>query len=67
MPGQVAGEHADQHVGPHAVFEPVPDGPQVQVVGLDVPEVPFQAGQVLVGGDGASRVEGVVGDRVRMT
>ena len=58
VPGQVAGEHADQHVGPDAVFEPVPDGPQVQVVGLDVPEVPFEAGQVLVGGHSAGRRRG---------
>ena len=39
VPDQVAGEHADQHVGLDAVFEPVPDGPQLQVVGFDVPEV----------------------------
>src|SRR5512142_1961558 len=62
MPGQVAGEHADQHVGLDPVFEPVPDGPQVQVVGFDVPEVAFEAGQVLVGGDCAGGVQGVFGD-----
>ena len=42
VPGQVAGEHADQHVGPDPFFQPVPDGPQVQVVGFDVPEVPLK-------------------------
>jgi hypothetical protein len=45
-----------------AVLEPVPDGPQVQVFGLDVPEVPFQAREVLVGGYRAGRVEGAGGD-----
>jgi hypothetical protein len=29
-------------VGLDAFFEPVEDGPQVQVVGFDVPEVPFK-------------------------
>jgi hypothetical protein len=58
VPDQVAGEHADQHVGLHAVFEPVPDGAQDQVVGLDVPEVAFEFGQVLVGGDRAGGVSG---------
>ncbi len=41
VPGQVAGQHADQHVGPDAFFEVVADGPQVQVVGLDVAEIAF--------------------------
>ena len=41
VPGEVAGEHADQHVGFDAFFEPVPDGAQVQVVGLEVAEVPL--------------------------
>jgi hypothetical protein len=46
VPGQVAGEHADQHVGFDPVLQPVPDGPQVQVVGLEVPEVAFQVREV---------------------
>ena len=50
VPGQVAGEHADQHVGPDAFFQPVEDRPQVQVVGFDVPEVPLDVFEVLVGG-----------------
>jgi len=29
-------------VGPDAFFEAVEDRPQVQVVGFDVPEVPFK-------------------------
>jgi hypothetical protein len=45
-----------------AVLKPVPDGPQVQVLGLDVPEVPFKLRQVLAGGHGAGRVEGAGGD-----
>jgi hypothetical protein len=50
-------------VGPDAVLEPVEDGPQVQVLGLDVPEVAFEAGEVFVGGHRAGGVEGVRGDR----
>ncbi len=44
VPGDVAGEHADEHVGFDAFLEPVVDGPQVQVVGFDVPEVPLRPG-----------------------
>src|SRR5277367_194651 len=62
VPGQVAGEHADQHVGPDAFLEPVEDGPQVQVVGFDVPEVPFRVFEVLVGSDHGGRVEFGGGD-----
>ena len=40
VPAEVAGEHADQHVGPDAFLEPVEHRPQVQVAGFDVPEVP---------------------------
>jgi hypothetical protein len=42
VPGEVAGEHADQHVRPDAFFQPVEHWPQVQVVGFDVPEVPLK-------------------------
>ncbi len=62
VPGQVAGEHADQHVGPDAFLEPVPDGPQVQVIGFDVPEVPLDVFEVLVGGDHGGGVQFVSGD-----
>ncbi len=62
VPGEVAGEHADQHVRPDAFFEPVEDGPQVQVVGFDGPEVPFDVFEVLAGGDHGGRVELVRGD-----
>ena len=47
MPGEVAGEHADQHVGLDAFFQPVEHRPQVQVVGFDVAEVPFHVFEVL--------------------
>jgi hypothetical protein len=57
VPGQVAAEHADQHVGPDAFFQPVEDRPQLQVVGLDVSEVPFYVFEVLVGGDHAGGVQ----------
>ena len=49
-------------MGLDAVVEPVPDGPQVQVVSFDVPEVAFEVSQVLVGGDRAGGAEGVLGD-----
>ena len=50
MPDEVGGEHADQHVALDAFFEAVEDGPQVQVVGLDVAEVALGVFEVLVGG-----------------
>jgi len=40
-----------------AFLEPVEDGPQVQVVGFDVAEVPFHVFEVLVGGHHGGRVE----------
>ena len=57
VPGQVGGEHADQHVGFDALSEPVEDRAQVQVAGLDVAEVPLGVFEVLVRGDDAGRVE----------
>ena len=39
MPGEVGGEHADQHVAFDAVLEAVADRAQIEVVGFDVPEV----------------------------
>src|SRR5207253_10025766 len=62
VPGQVGGEHADQHVGLDAFFEPVEDRAQVQVVGFDVPEVPLDVFEVLVGGDHGGGAEFVCGD-----
>jgi hypothetical protein len=62
VPGQVAGEHADQHVGPDAFFEPVEDRAQVQVVGFDRPEVPLDVFEVLVGGHHGGCVEFGGGD-----
>jgi hypothetical protein len=54
---QVAGEHGDRHVGPNAFFQTAEDGPQVQLVGLDVPEVPLDVSEVLVGGDHGRAVQ----------
>ena len=51
VPGEVAGEHADQDVGADPVGEAVVDGPQVQVVGLGDAEVPSGVFEILVGGD----------------
>src|SRR5581483_3055317 len=63
VPGEVGGEHADQHVRADPVLEPVVDRPQVQVVGLHDPEVPFDVLEVLVGGDGAGGIECAGGQR----
>ena len=57
VPGQVAGQHADQHVGFDTFFQPVEDRPQVQVVGFDVPEVPLGVLEVLVGGHHGGAVQ----------
>src|SRR5215510_4300848 len=51
VPGEVAGEHADQHVAADPAGQVVVDGPQVQVVGLGDAEVAFDVLEVLVGGD----------------
>ena len=48
VPGEVGGEHADQHVAPDALFEAVEDGAQVEVVGFDVPEVAFKEKAVML-------------------
>ena len=39
------------------VLQPVVDGAQVQVAGLEGPEVALDAGEVLVGGDGGGGVQ----------
>src|SRR6185369_5003210 len=54
---QVAGQHADQHVGFDPLGEPVVDGAQVEVIGFDAAEVAFDVGEVLVAGDHRGRVE----------
>jgi hypothetical protein len=63
VPGEVGGEHADQDVAADSVFEPVMDGAQVQVVSFEGAEVAFDAGEVLVGGDGGGGVQLGGGDR----
>ena len=62
MPDEVAGQHADQHVGFDPVVEAVVDRAQVQVVGFDDAEVAFDVGEVLVAGDDRGRVEVSAGD-----
>src|SRR5262249_30600808 len=57
VPGEVAGEHADQHVAADALFEAVEDRAQGQVVGLEVAEVPLDVFEVLVGADHAGCVQ----------
>ena len=39
VPGEVGGEHADQHVALDAFPEAVEDGAEAEAVGLNVPEV----------------------------
>jgi len=48
VPGHVAGEHADQHVGAYPVGEPVADGSDQQV-GVQAAERPLDVFQGLVG------------------
>src|ERR1022692_2347376 len=62
VPGEVAGEHADQDVAADSFFQVVVDGPQVQVVGLGDAEVPLDVLEVLVGGDHGGGVHGARGD-----
>src|SRR6266516_2884235 len=62
VPGEVAGEHADQYVAADPAGEVVVDGPQVQVVGLGDAEVPLDVLEVLVGGDRGGGVQGAGGD-----
>src|SRR5262249_57895535 len=62
VPAEVAGEHADQHVGLDAFLQAVEDRPQVQVVSLDRAEVPLDVPEVLVGGHHSGRVQLVFGD-----
>src|ERR1019366_1446915 len=62
VPGEVGGEHGGQDVGADAFAEVVADGAQVQVVGLDDAEVPFDVLEVLVGGDDGGGAEGALGD-----
>src|SRR5437773_5651106 len=61
VPGEVAGEHADQHVAADPAGQVVVDGPQVQVVGLGDAEVAFDVLEVFVGGDRASGVQDAAG------
>src|SRR5664279_1627589 len=56
MPGQVGGEHADEHVGTDPGLGPVVGRAQVQVDALDRAEVSFDPGQRLVGSDELRRV-----------
>ena len=67
VPGEVAGEHADQDVAADPVGEVVVDGPQVQVVDFGDAEVALDVVEVLVGGDRGGGIEGAGGTRVRMT
>src|SRR6266436_4729271 len=62
VPGEVAGEHADQDVAADPAGEVVVDGPQVQVVGFGDAEVPLDVLEILVGGDRAGGVQDAAGD-----
>lgn len=42
---------------PDPVFKPVVDGPQVQVISFEGPEIAFLASEVLLGGDRGGGVE----------
>jgi len=67
VPGEVGGEHADQHVPADPVFEPVVDRPQVQVISFEGPEIgAFLPSEVLVGGDRGGTSRSLAGTLVRM-
>ena len=50
VPGDVVGDHPQEHVGADPVLGAVPDRPDVQV-GIEGAEGPLDLGQGLVGGD----------------
>ena len=56
-PAQVPGQHADQHMGPDVFLQSAEDHAQVQIIGFDVPEIPLDVLEVLVGGDHAGGVQ----------
>jgi ferric-dicitrate binding protein FerR (iron transport regulator) len=51
VPGEVGGEHADEHVRADAAGEAVVDGSQVQIDGFEAAELRFDQAQSLVGLD----------------
>src|SRR3974390_2080019 len=57
VPGEVGGEHAQQHVGPDPVFQVVVNRPQVDVFGFHRPEVAFEVPEVFAGLDGLGGAE----------
>lgn len=60
MPGEVAREHAQKDVGSHALLQPVIDGAQVEVDGLDRSHIGLDVGEVLVGLHDAGSVQAIV-------
>jgi len=59
MPGDIGREHAQENVGTDAFGEVVEDGAQVEVVGFNDTEVPFDVREVFVGGDDPGSVQGL--------
>jgi hypothetical protein len=51
MPLHVAREQAEEDVGLHVIFRPVPDGPYEQIESFQAPEGPFDLGEVFIGAD----------------
>ena len=49
VPTHVAGEHAEEDVGPHPVVEPVADGAHLQGELFHDPERLLELGEILVG------------------
>src|SRR5271165_5328024 len=57
VPFEIIGEHAEEDVGTHAVFEPVVDRPDMEVDGLDRPDGVLDQTQGFVAFDGFAVVE----------
>ena len=57
VPFEIVGEHAQQHVGAHAVGAAMMDGPDFEIDGLEAAEGALDAGEVFIGPDGRGGVE----------
>ena len=57
VPLHVVGQHAEEQMGLHAIFQPVMDGADLQIHTLEATKGSFDLGQFLVGADGLFRRE----------
>ena len=57
VPFEIVGEHAQEHVGAHAVGTAMMDRPDLEIDGLDASKGAFDLGEIFVGPDGRGGVE----------